>query len=128
MLHLENIRKQYNKNNKIKIIALTWSDDFVSPDGSYSISDIQDYTKFIIKKPEKLARIPLIYVIINKANIRLLFKTKDGYNLELQMPETMKLFDTTKKLIDKAKNGEKVPSLEVVELVLVQINLVYNQY
>ena len=53
---------------------------------------------------------------------------KDGYKLELQTPETTKLFDRTKKLIDKTKNGEKVPSLEVVEIVLVQCNLVDNQY
>ena len=44
------------------------------------------------------------------------------------MPQTMKLFGNTKKLIDKTKNGEKVPSLEVVEVVLVQCNLVRNQY
>ena len=43
------------------------------------------------------------------------------------MPETIKLFGTTK-LINKTKNGEKVPSLEVVEVVLVQYNLVNNQY
>ena len=40
----------------------------------------------------------------------------------------MKLFGSTKKTVDKAKNREKVPSLEVVELVLVQCNLVDNQY
>ena len=40
----------------------------------------------------------------------------------------MKLFGSTKKLIDQTKNGEKVPSLEVVEVVLVQYNLVDNQY
>ena len=40
----------------------------------------------------------------------------------------MKLFGSTNKLIDKTKNGEKVPSLEVVEVVLVQSNLVDNQY
>ena len=57
-----------------------------------------------------------------------MFKIKDGYKLELQTPETMKLFGSTKKLIDKTKNGEKVPSLEVVEVVLVQCNLVDNQY
>ena len=39
----------------------------------------------------------------------------------------MKLFGSTKKLIDKIKNGEKVPSLEVVEVVLVQRDLVGNQ-
>ena len=32
----------------------------------------------------------------------------------------MKLFGSTKKLIDKTKNGENVPSLEVVEVFLVQ--------
>ena len=49
------------------------------------------------------------------------------YKLELQTPETMKLFDSTKKLIDKTKNGENVPSLEKVEVVLVQCNLVNNK-
>ena len=45
---------------------------------------------------------------------------KDGYKLELQTPETKKLFGSTEKLIDKTKNGENVPSLEVAEVVLVQ--------
>ena len=40
----------------------------------------------------------------------------------------MKLFASTKKLIYKTKKGEKVPSLEVVEVVLVQCNLVDNEY
>ena len=40
----------------------------------------------------------------------------------------MKLFGSTRKLIDKTKNGESVPSLEIVEVVLVQCNLVDNQY
>ena len=31
------------KNNKFKISAPTWRDEFELPDGSYSISDIQDY-------------------------------------------------------------------------------------
>ena len=38
------------------------------------------------------------------------------------------MFGSTKKLIDKIKNGEKVPNLEVVEVVLVQCKLVDNQY
>ena len=49
-----------------------------------------------------------------------MFKIKDGYKLELQTPETMKLFGSTNKLIDKTKNGEKVPNLEVFEVFLVQ--------
>ena len=57
-----------------------------------------------------------------------MFKIKDGYKIELKTPETMKLFGTTKELIYTTKNGEKVPSLEVVEVVSVQCNLVHNQY
>ena len=56
-----------------------------------------------------------------------MFKIKDGYKLELQTPEIMNLFGRAKKLIDKRKNGEKVTSFKVVEVVLVQCNLVDNQ-
>ena len=57
-----------------------------------------------------------------------MFRIKDGYKLELRTPETKKLLGSTKKLIDKTKNGENVPSLEVVEAVLVHCNLVDSQY
>ena len=56
-----------------------------------------------------------------------MFKIKDGYKQELQRPKTMKLFGSTKKLIDKTKNRENVPILEVVKVVLIQCNLVHNQ-
>ena len=93
-----------------------------------SVSDIQYYIEYIIKKYEPLTAIPPIHVYINRINNRLVFKLKDGYKLELQTPEKMKLIGSTKTLIDKTKNGEKLPSLEVVEVVLVQFNLVDNQY
>ena len=38
----KNIKSFYN-NNKFKISATTWNDEFELPDGSYSVSDIQDY-------------------------------------------------------------------------------------
>ena len=79
-------------------------------------------------KHEILTTILPIHVYVNRINNRLVFKIKDGYKLELQTPETMELFSSTKKLIDKTKNGEKVPSPEVAEVVLVQCNLVDNQY
>ena len=41
-----NIKSSYN-NNKFKISAPTWNDEFELPDGSYSVSDIQDYFKYI---------------------------------------------------------------------------------
>ena len=98
------------------------------PNGFYSVSDVQDYSEYIIKKIETLTTIPFIHVYINRINNRLVLKIKDEYKLELQTPGTMKLFGRTKKLIDKTKNGENVPSLEVVEVVLAQCNLLDNQY
>ena len=99
----KNIRKQY-KHNKLKIIAPTWNDEFKLPDGSYSVSDIQDYIKYITKKHETLAKIPLIHVYINRINNRLVFKIKEGYRLALKTLETIKLFASIKKLIDKTKS------------------------
>ena len=52
----------------------------------------------------------------------------DGYKLELQTPKTVKLFCSTKQLINKTNNGEKVPSLEVFEIAYVQCILLDNQY
>ena len=68
-------------------------------------------------KHETITKIPPIHVYINRINDRLVFLKKDGYKLELQRPETTKLFGSTKKLIKKTKNGEDVPSLDVVEVV-----------
>ena len=45
---MENIRKAY-KNIKLKVIAPTWNNEFELPDGSYAVSDIQDYIEYIIK-------------------------------------------------------------------------------
>ena len=42
----KNIKSSYN-NNKFKISAPTWNDKFELPDGSYSVSDIQDYFGYI---------------------------------------------------------------------------------
>ena len=45
----KNIKISY-KNNKFKISAPTWNEEFELPDESYSISDIQDYFEYILKK------------------------------------------------------------------------------
>ena len=42
----KNIKSSYN-NNKFKISAPTWNDEFELPGGSYSVSDIQDYFEYI---------------------------------------------------------------------------------
>ena len=44
------------------------------------------------------------------------------------MPETMKLFRSTKSKKNKDKNGENVPHLEITELVLIYCNIVNNDY
>ena len=56
------------------------------------------------------------------------FKIKTSFKLELLTPETMRLLGSTKKAVDKDKNGEGVPKLESVEVVLVHCNLVNNNY
>ena len=98
------------------------------PDGSYSISDIQDYFEFIIKKHETLTENPPVQIYPNKIKNRIVFKIKTGYKLELLSPETMKLLGSTKKDVDKDKDREDVPKLESVEVVLVHCNLVNNSY
>ena len=45
----KNIKSSYN-NNKFKISAPTWSEEFELLDGSYLISDIQDYFEYFLKK------------------------------------------------------------------------------
>ena len=54
-----------------------------------------------IKKHKKWTTINPIHVCINRINNRLVFKIKDGYKLELQMPGTMKLFDLIAQKINK---------------------------
>ena len=98
----KNIKSEYN-DNKFKITAPTWNDTFDLPDGSYSISDIQDYFEFIINKYETLAENSAIQIYPNKIKNRIIFKVKTGYKLELLSPETMKLLGSTKKVVDKDK-------------------------
>ena len=49
----KNIRSAYH-NNKFKISAPAWNDEFDLPDRSYSIADIQHYFEFISLRNMKL--------------------------------------------------------------------------
>ena len=69
----KNIKSKYN-NNKFKISAPTWNDTFDLPDGSYSISDIQDFFEVIIKKHETLTKNPPIQICPNKIKKRIVLK------------------------------------------------------
>ena len=121
----KNIRYSY-KNNKFKKSAPTWSDEFELPDGSYSISDIQEYFEYILKKHSESVDDPPIEILVSKNENRITFKIKKGYYLELLTSETMKLLGSTESKITGEKNGENVPHLEVAELVLIHCNNVNN--
>ena len=123
----KNIKNSYN-NNKFKISAPTWNEEFTLPNGSYSVSDIQDYFEYILKKHEENTDERSIQIYVNKTENRITFKIKDGYSLELLRKETMKLLGRTENKITKDKNGENVPHLEITEVVLVHCNIVNNDY
>ena len=61
----KNFKSEYN-NNKFNISAPTWNDEFDLPDGSYYISDIQDYFEYIIKKHETIAENSPVQIYVNK--------------------------------------------------------------
>ena len=123
----KDIKSSYN-NNEFKIAAPTWNEEFTVPDGSYSISGIQDYFKYILKKHGENTDKPSIQIYVNKIENRITFKIKNGYSLELLTKETMKLLGSTESKIIKDKNGENVPHLASTEVVLVHCNIVNNDY
>ena len=52
---MENIKRSYK--SKFKISAPTWNEEFELPDGSSSVSNIQDYFKYMLKNMRKLLTI-----------------------------------------------------------------------
>ena len=117
----KNIKKSHN-SNKFKISTPTWNEEVELPDGSYSISIIQDYFEYIFKKHEEKTLNPSTMIYINIIENTFTFKIKTESYLELLLPETMKLLGSTKSKITKDKDGENVPNLEVTEVVLVKYN------
>ena len=100
----KNIKSWYN-NNKFKISTPTWNDKFKLPDGSYSVSDIQDYFEYILEKHGEDIDKPSVQIYANKIENRVTFKIKSGYSLELLTPETMKILASAENKINKDKNG-----------------------
>ena len=81
-----------------------------------------------LKKHETVTDNPSIMIYVNKIENRISFKIKTGYYLELSTSETMKLLGSTKSKITKDKNGENTPHLKINEAILVQCNIVNNDY
>ena len=99
-------------------------------DGSYSVSDIQDYFEYILKKHGEDIDKPSVQIYVNKIQNRVTFKIKNGYSLELSTPQRLKLrlLGSTENKITKDKNGENLPHLGIMEVVLVHCNIVNNDY
>ena len=112
----ENIKSSYN-NNKFKILAPTWHGKFKLPDGSYSVSDIQDYFEYILKTHGENIDNPSVKAYVNKIENRITFRIKNGHSLELLTPETLKLLGSTENKTTEDKNGENVPHIEITEVV-----------
>ena len=121
----KNIKSEYN-NNWFKISAATWNDTFNLPNRSYSTSYIEDYFEYIIKKHKTFTDNPPIQIYPNKIKNGIVFKINTGWKLKLLTLKTMRLLGSTKKDVDKDKDGE--PKLEPVEVVLVHCNLFKNDY
>ena len=110
----KNIKKSY-KNHKFEISASTWNEEFELPDGSYSISDIQDYFEYIFKRKHgggnswsfNKNRICNINKIKNRITLKSWIEQnyvttescfnqiKRGYYLELLTLERMKILGST---------------------------------
>ena len=93
-----------------------WNGEVELLDSPYSVSDIEEYFKYIIKKHETVTDNPPIRTYLNKLENRIIFEIKRGYYPEILTPETMKLLGSTKNKIIKDEN---MPHLEVTEVVLV---------
>ena len=123
----KNIKNSY-KNNKFKISAPTSNEEFELPDGSYSVSDIQDYFKYILKKHETVTDNPSLKIYVNKMENRITLHIKTGYYLEFLLLETMKLFGSTKSKITKDESSKNMHHSEIIEVVSVHCNIVNNDY
>ena len=71
-----NTKSSYN-NNKVKISAPTWNEKLELPDGSYSVSDIQYYFEYILKKQGEDIDKPLGQLYVNKIENRVTLKIKN---------------------------------------------------
>ena len=80
------------------------------------------------QKDEAVTDDPPVKIYVNEIQNRITYRIKTGYYLKLLTPKTMKLLGSTKSKITKDGNGENVPHLEIIEVVLVHCNIVNNGY
>ena len=120
--------KKLLRNNKFRILGVTWDKEFELTGGHYSVSDIHRYFEYIVKKHEKLTYESPFQIYINKIQNRIPFNIKLGCYLELLAPETMKLLGSNERRITKDKNGVNVPQLGSTEVLSVHCSIVNNRH
>ena len=95
-------------------MAPTWNEKLDLPERSYSVSDIQNYFKYIMKKRETVTGNPPIRIYVNEIGNRVTFRIKTGNYIEILTSETMKLLGSTK---NKIINGKNVGLSEITKVV-----------
>ena len=79
----------HGKHNKVtqkqfKTSATTWNGKLELPDGSNSVSDMQDYFDYIFKKHVMIDKPPIpIRIYVNKIENMIILRTKTGYYVQL---------------------------------------------
>ena len=105
--------KKLHKNNKFKISAPIWNAEFELYDVSHSVSDIQDYFMYIIKKHEALTDnssiliISYYFIYVNETENRIKFRIETEDYLKNLMLELMKLLGSIKSKTIKDKIVKK---------------------
>ena len=102
--------------------------DLIFPMGLILFPIYKIIFEYIIKKHETIADNTPVQIYVNKIKNRIVFKVKTGYKLELLTEETMQLSGSSQKDINQNKDGEIVPRLESVEVVLVHCSVIANNY
>ena len=82
----KNIKNSYH-SNKFKMSELTWNNKFELPDGSYSVSEIQGYFEYILKKHGENTDKPSVQIYVNKTKDRVTFKLKMNTVLNFKHPK-----------------------------------------
>ena len=85
------IYKKLYKSNK-----LTWYEEFEWTDGSYFVSDIQDFFEYIIRKYETVTDNPPIRIYVKIIENRMTFKIKTRYYVKLLTHGAMKSLGSIK--------------------------------
>ena len=105
-------------NKKFKISGTREGHKFELTERAYSVSDIQDYFKCIIKKHETFTDKSPFQIYLNKIQNRIAFKIKTGNSLEFST-----LLWSAERRITKNKNGENGLLLENNKVVLVHCKM-----